>query len=496
MKMQVQRLAVLALVALGACSGESDDGAASAPSLLSLSKDEIRVGDSLEFIGEGYLGGDAGFTEIALEGDYVTEGGSYPVSIRFRPVLGSDTRLVWPYFGPYDIPFSPTGDQLGFFEGTATAVNLGADGSEAASRPLAVSLRVGPSILVRSLEPVVAGCAEPATRLLGGFRYRVVTEAVGIDPVDFTLEILDEPGGDGHRVFRQDADGALASFGDDGDLTLAPAADGQVFYVLAARITARDAGGQKVESEYGIGVHRPLEYIDVGQSQLAELEAALPVSGCESGGTGGRQVVYAEQSRDLRERQIATTWNESWAENHGDQFSQPEANDVSLRFRQTATTGWTADWRDGDAIVGQVSMTQAAEWALLRSFGAGRPGSRPVGNDLSSGDSEAWAYGDEWTEVVIGSDGFWRIASSDVIPTDTSADITAGMFGVWYRQTSRLARPGAIVAYNLCGAALVSGEATFVDYTWATSLAEGSECPPFPQPDLPAAECFIAPCSE
>jgi hypothetical protein len=462
MKMQLQRLA---LVALGACSGGSDDGGAPAPSLFALSKDEISVGGSLEFIGEGYLDGQGGYTEISLEGDYLTDDGIHPVSIRFRPAADSDTRLVWRQFGPYDIPFSPTGDELGVFEGTATAVNLAADGSQVASVPLAVSLRVGPSILVRALEPVVAACEEPATRLLGGFRYRLVTEAVGIDPVDFTLEIQGEPGGGEGRVFHQEVDGTSASFGEDGDLTLAPAPDGQILYDLGVRITARDAGGDKLESEYAIDVHRPVEYIEDGGPEVGQIEAAVPVSGCHSGGDSGRQIAYAEQSTDIRDRQLSTSWNQSWMANHGDQFSPLGATQVSLRLKVTETNGWTADWKDGDVIVGQIGVNQAAEWALRQTDG-----------------------------VIIESDGFWRIRSSEVIPAGTSGEVGAEMFGVWYRQASRLVRPGAIVEYGLCGRAQVIAEASFIDYTWDTSLAEGAECPPFPQPDLPPAECYIAPC--
>jgi hypothetical protein len=234
---------------------------------------------------------------------------------------------------------------------------------------------------------------------------------------------------------------------------------------MRAQIAARAAAGDTIESEYTIEVHRPFEYIEAGGPEVGQIEAALPVSGCHSGGADGRQVAYAEQSVDLRERQLSTSWNERWIENHGDQFSPPEANEVSLRFRVTETDGWTADWKDGDVIVGQVSATEAAEWALRQT-----------------------------AHVVIGSDGFWRIRSSDVIPSGTSGEVGADMFGVWYRQTSRMVRPGAIVAYDLCGHAQVTGEASFIDYAWDTSLAEGDQCPPFPEPDLPPAECYIAPC--
>ena len=65
---------------------------------------------------------------------------------------------------------------------------------------------------------------------------------------------------------------------------------------------------------------------------------------------------------------------------------------------------------------------------------------------------------------------------------------------MFYRQTVRIALPGAFVAYNLCGIPEVVGETNFFDYTWSVDLATGSSCPPFPASSLPPATCYITPC--
>jgi hypothetical protein len=51
-----------------------------------------------------------------------------------------------------------------------------------------------------------------------------------------------------------------------------------------------------------------------------------------------------------------------------------------------------------------------------------------------------------------------------------------------------------IVAYNLCGVPTVVADASLDDFIWSVDLAQGDECPPFPEPDLSAAACYIQPC--
>src|SRR5690606_33583779 len=244
-----------------------------APTLLAASKSEVSVGQALEFIGQGYLTGKEGHTELHFEGEYVTEDGqTYAVEHRIRPHWGSGSRLVWANVGPFEVPFSPTGNELGTFIGPVTGVNVDLDGSEAWGEPLPMDLRIGPSVIVRDLQPVTAACEQPAKRLLGGFPYRITVEAVGIEPVNFTYQLLNEPGLEGRpRVFRQPAEGQVANFGDNGELFLPEVPQGQVFYIAELLITARDAEGRQASNIYAFGVHRPVEYVDWGNPQIAQI---------------------------------------------------------------------------------------------------------------------------------------------------------------------------------------------------------------------------------
>jgi hypothetical protein len=69
------------------------------------------------------------------------------------------------------------------------------------------------------------------------------------------------------------------------------------------------------------------------------------------------------------------------------------------------------------------------------------------------------------------------------------------LYGVFYRQVSRVIYPGVIVVYNLCGVPTVVAESSLTDYTWAVALSQGRECPPFPKATLPEAQCVVAPCA-
>ena len=511
MRVDTLRFACLLLVA--GCAAADGPGQGDPPSVLALSRDEVSAGQALEFIGQGFLTGAEGHTEMWFEGEYRTEAGEvHGVHMRVRPHWASATRLVWANVGPFDIPFSPDGNALGTFSGSVIPVNVGVDGGETEGEPVLAELRVGPSILVRELQPVGGACEEPARRLLGGFPYRITVEAVGIEPVSFTYEFLNEPGLEGRpRVFRQPASGRTATFGDEGELFLPEVPEGQVFYMNELLITARDADGNTASAVFAFGVHRPIEYIDWGTPQIAEIEAAQPVSGCMAGGINGQNVRYTETETESRSRQVSYRWDETWTQQHSSEYStaHEQRNGVSMSYSQNQEYGWGANWQRSDSFsggggisinpLGFIGGSVSAEYGVTRSFGESVNGSVStgyvVGRDYSTADTESWAYTDsESYAVTRGGGEFWEVSSSTSVSSEISGDIIPSMFGVWYRQTTRIVRPGSVVVYNLCGQPQVVAEAMFEDYTWAVSLAQAAECPPLPKPTLPEPQCVIAPC--
>jgi hypothetical protein len=367
--------------------------------------------------------------------------------------------------------------------------------------------------VVRDFQPVTASCEQPAKRLLGGFPYRLQVEAIGIEPVNFTYQLLNEPGLDGRpRIWRQPADGNMASFGDNGEFFLSDVPEGQVFYIAELLITARDADGKDASTVFAFGVHRPVEYVDWGNAQIAEIEAPQPVSGCIAGGINGQNVRYSETETQSRSRQVSYHWDENWVNEHSGQYStsHEERNGVNTSYSRNEEYGWTAEWNRSDSLsagggitvnpLGLIGGSVSAEYGVTRSYGESMHGSvstgYTVGHDFSTADTESWAFTtSESYGVTRGSGEFWEVSSSTSISSEIAGDIIPSLFGVWYRQVTRVVRPGSIVVYNMCGQPQVVAEAMFEDYTWAVSLAQEAECPPLPKPTLPPAQCVIAPCS-
>lgn len=457
-------LLVLSPLCFAGCASDQPDVGGPPPVLSAVSRDQVSVGQSLDFFGGRFLSGADGHTEIELAGSYLTdEGDEEEVSLRIRPHHASSTRLVWADFGPYDIPFSSTGRNLGVFDGTVTAVNVDWNtGEEARSEPLPIALRVEPSVIVRDLRPVESSCEEPVRRALGGIPYRVDVEAAGIDPVDFTVEIFDQAGAG--RTLQVPADGGRGELGAGGELVLAPVPAGDMFYVARLIITARDAAGGKAVADYAIGVHRQLEYIDFSSPQIGQIHAAVAVTGCIAGGANGQTVSYAETEPDTRARHIAYHWDSDWAEGRDDEIDGlPEI----------------ARWGVTHSVGGEPIGPDAETWT--------------VGTDYSAADTESWAHYDVGG-IPDDGDDFWAVSSADSLSPTPRGDIIPGMFGVWWRQMTRVVHPGGVVEYNVCGEPRLVADAMFADYTWAASLAQADECPPLPRSSLPDELCNIAPC--
>lgn len=122
------------------------------------------------------------------------------------------------------------------------------------------------------------------------------------------------------------------------------------------------------------------------------------------------------------------------------------------------------------------SFSQTQSWSQSRSYSEATSHSSTVGERLSVGES------------VLES-----VSTTTSTSLDVTAHVWAGQYGVWYRQTARLIRFGAVVAYDLCGNGDEVGEISLDDWTWAPDLAIGDECPP--ATNLPPAQCRIPPCS-
>lgn len=519
MTMHAKTIATFLLAAVattGCAGGYSDDNAADAPTVLGLSRTEIRVGDTIDIIGAQFFHGRQGYTLVRLEGTYyTTEGDEHPVDLEFRPHWEDGNRLVWANIGPYRVPFSPTGDELGTFEGTLTAMNVAADGPIAESEPLDVEIEVLPSLILTELQPLDAECNNPSMVILDNFNYKIGVQAIGFEPVNYTY-ITYSPFNDEPRIIRRQAFGNVDNFGMGGEIYFDYVPDNLPFYVGTLGVAAMGTDGEERVMAINIGVHRPIEYVVLDRVEIAEIEAAKAVSGCIPGGNGvPRTVNYTETETETRSRTVGVNWNEEWLQSHSTTVgeSRTTTNSIGSTVSMSSTEGWNFTVEDGrdHEVGGEVGAEGGTffgkvEASVNYKYRDTHRESRSVYGETTRGysvtethsvsDTESWAYtSTEGYNVSLGGSDFWTVSSENSTIVGFEATILPGEYGVFYRQTTRMSVPGALVAYNRCGVPEVVAEGNFFDFNWSVDLGTANQCPPLPESSLPEAECFIAPCT-
>lgn len=465
------------------------------------------VGSMIEVYGQGFPAPREGRVRLHFAGTFTpSEGAPQPVDLETPARWVDASTLRWTSFGPYQNPFSTDGSAVGTFEGTVGARVLAPDGStqRSAAAPLDVRFEVEPSILVHELQPITASCAGGVTRALGGAPYRMQVEAVGFEPMTFTYTIS-APGLSLPDVsIRHLATTHDDVIGTDGTLRFPPVPEGRASYSALLTVSARDREGRVRSSSFAIDVHRPIEVFYNGNVQVAEVLAPEPVSACIPGGVNGRNVSYSESQAESRARSYSMNWNESWLSSHT--VSQGSSETIGLSETNgvgfSTTDGESFNWSLGTDVSGKIGFDKLVEVGVGTSASQGGATNQSETNtqNRSQGVNESSTTTE--TESVGRSNGgsqgqafAWSVSSSEVISRSFGGHVIAGTYGVFYRQTLRLIRRAAVVAYNQCGNAKVVGELDFTDWTWSPDLALGNACPPLPTSNLPSARCDVEPCT-
>src|SRR6185295_15225871 len=162
-----------------------------------------------------------------------------------------------------------------------------------------------------------------------------------------------------------------------------------------------------------LGVHRPIEYIDSGVPEIAQIEQAKPDSGCLAGGdSSGATVSYTQTTTDTRTRTLGTTWDENWLKSVTNMQggSRTQTNSVNWQVSHTDTQGWEFGWMASDSIQasGEVSLFSIAKVGVSNTLTGGihknhtwgYSDSRSVGGDHSDSDTESWATTDTTSHSV------------------------------------------------------------------------------------------------
>jgi hypothetical protein len=490
------------------CSGSEiavDPAPVETAHVAALSTYDASIGTLIEAYGTGFPPPTEGKVSLVFRGTFTGQDGQRrPVELIADTRRVDSTTLRWTGFGPYQNPFAPTGDPLGSFEGTVAARIDRSDGIVAEDpSPSQIDFDVGPSVIVRELQPITASCNGGVLRALGGAPYRLRVEALGFDPAAWDVSFT-APSTDIDPIhLRTLARGPLAELGNRGDLILPDVPEGIPSYGAVVRISGRTTEGKVYETAFGLTVHRPIEVFYNGNIEVGEVLAPVPVSGCIPGGINGRSAEYAESESETRSRSFDIGWNQSWLSEHtvatGSEqtIGLSESNGVGF----STTDGESFNWSLGGEVSGSFGLDKLVGLGVKISGEIGGETSRSsessqnresgVNQSTSTTESESISEANQREQ----SAGFaWQVSSSTEISRGFSGEILPNSYGVFYRQTLRLVRRAAIVAYNQCGYAKVVGDLDFVDWAWSPDLGLGPSCPPLPASNLPPPSCLLPPC--
>lgn len=458
---------------LGACGGEQGPQPGptdptptwknSAPSLHVASPGQMRVGDTLQVLGSGFIDRQHGYPIIVLKGTYFdSQGGQQTVDLQHkakRVNKGKVTWRMWP-----NIVFDATGDHLGYFLGTVAVINVGSDGTQEASENLPLRIDVQPSLIPRMARPGNSACQSVVSATLEDTSMAFTVEAVGLRPATTdapltfywtfmaehwelktsygtmdpgtvlpktgALQLEDTVtkgrassiagGSDRSLLFKVGSD-LLGSSGLKTLKTRKVPSSGDSF-TATVNVAAVDASGKSVKLSIPLDVFRVASMHYSGGSKIAERFPPVQVSDCIPGGDIGRQVSYSEDKAESRSR--------------------------SMSFQ----------------------------------FNAG------IGANFAPIPSNPFALGINFN-VGFGVDTSASVSSSKSQGLNLSGQVLPGEFGVFYRQTTKVYRVAKLTAHNQCGQTADLGEVILTDWLFTPELATGSTCVPPSQ--LPAAGKFL-----
>lgn len=520
-------VAAAALLAGAGCVGETTghpgDVPIPVPNVAALSTTAAAVGDEIFVMGGGFIDPSLGRTEITFDGEYHYDNGFVErrvFSIELEHV--DEGTLRWSRFGPYQIPFARSGNQLGSFVGQVYATNYAHDGREArqVQSTELPGFQVLPSLVVREVtahgEDWESDCTVVSTRLINYIPYRLTVEAVGFEAERFVYTVSagalngGVPATEPTVVEHVSEWGPtiLDSLGEIESFRFAEVPMGVPVYRASVAVQAITAEGQAYEQFLMLTIHQPLYVRSISPPEPAELMAPVPVSGCIPGGVNGRDVTYSETTTETRTVSSAQTysanWTKTYTESHTDTYGESGSESNKIGFSSADQANW--QWNiHGDVMVGgEAGVPLVTKGKVELRVGGGREWGG-YHTDTRSGEQQ-WVNTTSYQEAVTTTDQLaesmgeaftetWTVTTATSEALNFRTFLLPNHFGVFYRQTTRLVSRGQIIAMDLCGNETVVGEIILNDYTWAPDLAMSTaECPPFPESQLPEAQCIIPPC--
>lgn len=501
------------------------------PSVTSISTYEASVGDEIRFWGTDFISPNDGYSEITFRGEFIDDNGnSKEVNFSAPVSYIQDGELIW-NFGPYNIPFTESGDELGVFKGVIFATNYSyeqdkngmTEQRQNESSWVNIEFRVLPSLIIREFYAYgnsdsegywQSSCRIIPERVINYLSYKLQIATIGFSAQNFnyTLSpgiVINDQSSEAtteQTEITHDHTGNWDYLGENETISFGEVPYGIFSYRTGISINVTDENNVQHNLLLKITVRRPLEVRYNGNVQIAEIYEPVPVSGCIPGGLNGRNVEYSEMHEESRERRLAlgweTGWEQSYTESHSETYGEGGSEANRIGFSSTDQTNWNYNingqiYAEAGLNVGVVSK---GGFQIGAGYDSGGSKSYSQNGDASWSQSHTYSEANELSQTIQESESQsgteeWIVSSSDCTALSFSGFIIPQMYGVFYRQTTRMIRQGQVVAYDLCGNSTVVGEVVLNDYTWSPDLAIGTECgATFPETSLPEAQCIISPC--
>jgi hypothetical protein len=462
-------------IMLGACGGEetpytpkTDSGVIppkwqnTTPALYVASPSELAVGDEMTILGKDFIDGIHGSLTVRFSGTFFDDQGvSHPVDYTSNVTPQNTTKLRWRLFP--NVIFHPQGDRLGRFVGQVTVTNTGHDGSQKTSTGLPVSIDIKPSIIPRIVRPMNAACGSS-----------VITDTLENQPMAFTAEVigLREATTDNpltfHWTFMFEHWDVAFSHGSFDPSTVIPKSGAMLITdeVTQGRASVVQDGGTK---NLLLKVGEDL----LGTTRLKSLKTK-PIP------EGGNNMPISVN--------IAVV----------------DAAGKSARLSLTLTIHKMADmiYRENDRIAQRFQPVQVTDCIPGGDIG------RDSGYHETHSESRARSMGFNYNAQIGAQMGLpsnpfalgvnfsagFGVNVNQTLSTDKSESlnlsghILPGMYGVWYRQTTKIERLARLVGWTACGESVNLGEAILTDWIFTPDLATGPTC--VPASNLPKAQVF------
>jgi hypothetical protein len=422
---------------------------------------ELGVGDDLVVLGKDFIDKTHGQTVLVIKGTYFdSDGNNHVVDLQKSPKRVNKGKLTWRMFP--NIVFHPNGDKLGQFVGQIQVINQGNDGSKELSSPLPVNLTIKPSLIPRTMRPTSSGCQSIVETTLENTGFSFVLEAVGLraGTKDAPLTF--------HWTFLRENWTVKMSHGSFDPDSILPETGAFILQdeVTNGRVSlVQDLGDRNFFLKVGSDLF--------GDTRLKELRtAAIPEGG--DGYIASVNVAAVDASGKtarlaipIRVTRMATMLYD------GEQK-------IAERFQPRMVS----DCIPGGDIGRQASYSENTAETRARSMSFQYNANVGVNLGLPS---NPFALGVNFS-AGFGVDINSSISTTNSVGKDLSGQILPGMYGVFYRQTTKTYRIGRLLGHTVCGQEVDLGTAILTDWLFTPDLATGPKCAP--ASNLPPAQKF------